>query len=126
MTMEAIKAAIPHREPFLLLDEIVEQEENWIVCSKTFSGDEFWYPGHYPNFPITPGVLLCEAAMQAGAVLLSRHLKDKPEAVPGRYAGQQRTIQADGIAGRDGSVGGGTRRAVVFGIFSESPRNGWW
>ena len=71
MTLEAIKAAIPHREPFLLLDEIVEQHETRIVCKKTFSGDEFWYAGHYPHFPITPGVLLCEAAMQAGAVLLA-------------------------------------------------------
>lgn len=71
MSLEAIKAAIPHREPFLLLDEIVEQGENRIVCKKTFTGDEFWYAGHYPHFPITPGVLLCEAAMQAGAVLLA-------------------------------------------------------
>jgi 3-hydroxyacyl-[acyl-carrier-protein] dehydratase len=54
-----------------LLDEIVEQGANRIVCKKTFKGDEFWYAGHYPHFPITPGVLLCEAAMQAGAVLLA-------------------------------------------------------
>ncbi len=74
MSLEAIKAVIPHREPFLLIDEIVEQEENRIVCRKTFKGDEFWYAGHYPQFPITPGVLLCEAAMQAGAVLLSKML----------------------------------------------------
>lgn len=82
MSLEAIKAAIPHREPFLLIDEIVEQEENRIVCRKTFTGDEFWYRGHYPQFPITPGVLLCEAAMQAGAVLLSKLVGDKPGAVP--------------------------------------------
>ena len=82
MTLEAIKAAIPHREPFLLIDEIIEQEHNRIVCSKTFSGDEFWYRGHYPDYPITPGVLLCEAAMQAGAVLLSQHCIDQPRAVP--------------------------------------------
>jgi len=82
MSLEAIKAAIPHREPFLLIDEIVEQSDHRIVCSKTFSGDEFWYRGHYPDFPITPGVLLCEAAMQAGAVLLSKHVKENPGAVP--------------------------------------------
>jgi len=75
MTLEAIKAAIPHREPFLLIEEIVEQSESRIVCRKRFSGDEFWYRGHYPHFPITPGVLLCEAAMQAGAVLLSGMLR---------------------------------------------------
>jgi 3-hydroxyacyl-[acyl-carrier-protein] dehydratase len=66
-----IEAAIPHRPPFLLIDEIVEQTDNRIVCRKTFSGDEYFFAGHYPGFPITPGVLLCETAMQAGAVLLS-------------------------------------------------------
>ena len=82
MSLEQIKAAIPHREPFLLIDEIVEQEENRIVCRKLFNGEEFWYAGHYPDYPITPGVILCEASMQAGAVLLSKHAADKPGAVP--------------------------------------------
>lgn len=82
MSLEAIQAAIPHREPFLLLDEIVEQSENRIVCRKTFTGDEFWYRGHYPDFPITPGVLLCEAAMQAGAVLLSSRVAQDSGKMP--------------------------------------------
>ena len=70
MSLATIEAAIPHRAPFLLIDEIVSQSENEIHCRKTFTGEEFWYAGHYPAFPLTPGVLLCEAAMQAGAVLL--------------------------------------------------------
>jgi len=78
MTLEAIKSAIPHREPFLLVDEIVEQSDTRIVCRKRFSGAEFWYRGHYPEFPITPGVLLCEAAMQTGAVLLAKYVADVP------------------------------------------------
>ena len=82
MSLEAIKTAIPHREPFLLIDEIVEQSEKRIVCRKRFTGDEFWYRGHYPEFPITPGVLLCEAAMQAGAVLLAKVVADNPDLVP--------------------------------------------
>jgi 3-hydroxyacyl-[acyl-carrier-protein] dehydratase len=82
MTLDSIKAAIPHREPFLLIDEIVEQSDNRIVCRKRFTGDEFWYRGHYPDFPITPGVILCEAAMQAGAVLLSKLVAESPDAVP--------------------------------------------
>jgi 3-hydroxyacyl-[acyl-carrier-protein] dehydratase len=82
MTSEAIKSAIPHREPFLLIDEIVEQSENHVVCRKRFTGDEFWYAGHYPTFPLTPGVLLLESAMQAGAVLLSRIVADNPDTVP--------------------------------------------
>src|SRR5215216_1058134 len=82
MSVERIKSAIPHREPFLLIDEIVEQTDNHIVCRKRFTGEEFWYPGHYPDFPLTPGVLLCEAAMQAGAVLLSKLFAGDPDSVP--------------------------------------------
>lgn len=82
MTREIIQRAIPHREPFLLVDEVVEQTDSRIVCRKRFSGDEFWYAGHYPDFPLTPGVLLCEAAMQAGAVLLAKFAADMPGSVP--------------------------------------------
>lgn len=72
MTKDAILAAIPHRPPFLFLDEIVEQSSDRILCRKTFAAGEFFYEGHYPSYPLTPGVILCEAAMQAGAVLLSQ------------------------------------------------------
>ena len=74
MSLEEIYAAIPHRPPFLLVDEIVEQTDSRIVCTKTFTGEEDFFAGHYPDFPLVPGVLLCEAAMQCGAVLLSKHL----------------------------------------------------
>jgi 3-hydroxyacyl-[acyl-carrier-protein] dehydratase len=82
MSLDYIKAAIPHRAPFLLLDEFVERTGQRIVCRKRFTGDEFWYAGHYPGFPLTPGVLLCEAAMQAGAVLLSNIAANSPGTVP--------------------------------------------
>jgi 3-hydroxyacyl-[acyl-carrier-protein] dehydratase len=82
VSLEQIKAAIPHREPFLLIDEIVEYAGNRIVCRKRFTGDEFWYAGHYPGFPLTPGVLLCEAAMQAGAVLLAKCVGSDSHGVP--------------------------------------------
>ncbi|MBN2217755.1 MAG: 3-hydroxyacyl-ACP dehydratase FabZ [Pirellulales bacterium] len=81
MTQPEILQAIPHRDPFLLVDRIVEQSENRIVCTKTFSGREDFFAGHYPGYPLVPGVLLCEAAMQAGAILLSRHLAGE---APGR------------------------------------------
>ena len=83
MSLEAIKAVIPHREPFLLVDEIVAQTDARIVCRKTFTGDEFWYQGHYPEFPLTPGVLLVEAAMQAGAVLLAEKVSGTFSSTPG-------------------------------------------
>lgn len=82
MSLEAIKSVIPHREPFLLIDEIVEQTENRIVCRKRFTGDEFWYAGHYPEYPLTPGVLLLESAMQAGAVLLAKLVENDVGTVP--------------------------------------------
>ena len=80
MTHHAILESIPHREPFLLVDEIVEQDEKAIVCRKTFTGDEFWFGGHYPEYPLVPGVLLCEAALQAGAILLSQRIDSEDEA----------------------------------------------
>jgi 3-hydroxyacyl-[acyl-carrier-protein] dehydratase len=82
MTLAQIHAAIPHRDPFLLLDEIVAQDDKRIVCRKKFRGDEFFYKGHYPQYPLTPGVLLCEAAMQAGAVLLAQHVPSADGRVP--------------------------------------------
>ena len=72
MTHEQILAAIPHRPPMLLLDEIIESEEDGIVCQKKFSAEEFFFQGHFPDAPIVPGVILCETALQAGAVLLAR------------------------------------------------------
>jgi 3-hydroxyacyl-[acyl-carrier-protein] dehydratase len=82
MTRQEILDAIPHRDPFLLVDEIVECTESRIVCTKTFSGEEYFFAGHYPGFPLVPGVLLCEAGMQCGAILLARHIRGAEGMVP--------------------------------------------
>lgn len=82
MSLAEIHAAIPHREPFLLVDEIVERGENRIVCRKHFDGKEYFFAGHYPDFPLVPGVILCEAAMQAGAILLSKLVDGDAQGVP--------------------------------------------
>lgn len=81
MSQDQIQAAIPHRPPMLLVDEIVEQDELRIVCRKTFRSDEFFFQGHYPGYPLVPGVILCESAMQAGAVLLAKFVQGA-EGVP--------------------------------------------
>ncbi|HUT93756.1 MAG TPA: 3-hydroxyacyl-ACP dehydratase FabZ [Thermoguttaceae bacterium] len=82
MTRQQIYDAIPHREPFLLVDEIVEWTDSRIVCTKVFSGEEEFFAGHFPGAPIVPGVLLCEASMQCGAILLSRLMAEAPGKVP--------------------------------------------
>jgi len=82
MSRQEILDAIPHRDPFLLIDDIVEQTESRIVGVKRFTGEEYFFAGHYPGFPLVPGVLLCEAAMQCGAVLLSRQLSGAEGKVP--------------------------------------------
>ncbi len=82
MSLGEIHAAIPHREPFLLIDEIVSRDEDHILCRKRFTGEEYFFAGHYPSFPLAPGVLLCEAAMQAGAVLLAGLIPHENGAVP--------------------------------------------
>jgi len=72
--MEAIYRAIPHRPPFLFVDEIVELEETRALCRRTLRADETFFEGHYPGNPITPGVLLCESVFQTGAILLVHRL----------------------------------------------------
>jgi len=67
----AIEALIPHREPFLWLDEVVELSETLVRARKRVAEDLEIFQGHYPDFPVLPGVLLCEAVFQAGAVLIA-------------------------------------------------------
>ncbi|MFQ9873380.1 MAG: 3-hydroxyacyl-ACP dehydratase FabZ [Oscillospiraceae bacterium] len=71
MDKEQIKAIIPHRDPFLLIDEVVEMEPGKrIVAKKYLSPDEYWFKGHFPQEPVQPGVLTIEMLAQAGAVLV--------------------------------------------------------
>jgi len=68
---------IPHRPPFLWVDQIVEHDDTSIVTRKTIPADLELFKGHYPDHPIMPGVLLCEAIFQSGALLMSYQLEGK-------------------------------------------------
>jgi len=64
-----IESILPHRDPFLLLDEVVELEPGRrVVARREVRSDDFWVPGHFPERAVMPGVLIVEAMAQAGAV----------------------------------------------------------
>lgn len=70
--MQAVTDLIPHRPPFLFVDAIVSETPDSLTARRTFRADEEFYAGHYPGAPITPGVLLCEAVFQTGALYMAR------------------------------------------------------
>ncbi len=80
--MEEVLKAIPHRPPFLLVDRVVEVTDARIRTTKQISAEEPFFKGHYPGNPIMPGVLICEAVFQTGAILLSRVVGDIGEGTP--------------------------------------------
>ncbi len=78
MTKTEIEAILPHREPFLFLDEITELTAGRSVTAfKTLTGDEEFFRGHFPGYPIFPGVLMIEAIAQAGAVIVLTQPENK-------------------------------------------------
>jgi 3-hydroxyacyl-[acyl-carrier-protein] dehydratase len=70
--ISAITDLIPHRPPFLFVDTIVSETADGLIAQRTLRPEEEFYKGHYPGAPITPGVLLCEAVFQTGALYLAR------------------------------------------------------
>ena len=72
LPIEEIKALIPHRPPFLWVDRIISCTETTIETEKDIPSDHEIFKGHYPGNPITPGVLLCEAIFQSGALLMAQ------------------------------------------------------
>ena len=65
-----IKNILPHRDPFLFIDEINDLGEDYIIGTKYVSDDEYYFKGHFPAAPVMPGVLQLETMAQAGGVLI--------------------------------------------------------
>ena len=72
--MEEILRRIPHRPPFLFVDRIIEINSDDATCELNVREDLDIFKGHYPDNPIFPGVLSCEAIFQAGAIFLSEKI----------------------------------------------------
>ncbi len=73
-----IERLIPHRDPFLWIDEVLEVGATRIAARKVVDPTLDLFRGHYPGQPVLPGVLLCEAAMQAGALLVATQTDPLP------------------------------------------------
>jgi 3-hydroxyacyl-[acyl-carrier-protein] dehydratase len=77
LDIQAIRDILPHRYPMLLVDRIEELEEDRVVGIKNVTVNEPFFIGHFPEFPVMPGVLLVEAMAQVAGVLVLSQIPDR-------------------------------------------------
>ena len=76
MDSKKIKEILPHRNPFLFIDEVYELNDNSILGLKHIKSDEYFFKGHFPEYPILPGVIIVEAMAQIGGILVLSKVPD--------------------------------------------------
>src|SRR5262252_718280 len=74
---DAIRDILPHRYPFLLVDKIIEMDEEHVVGIKNVTANEPFFLGHFPDFPVMPGVLIIEAMAQTAGVQVLSTIPDR-------------------------------------------------
>ena len=77
LDIHAIREILPHRYPRLLVDAILELEEERIVGIKNVTANEPFFAGHFPDFPVMPGVLIVEAMAQVAGILVLNQMPDR-------------------------------------------------
>jgi 3-hydroxyacyl-[acyl-carrier-protein] dehydratase len=77
LDVNEIRRILPHRYPMLLVDRIVELEPERIVGIKNVTGNEPFFSGHFPDFPVMPGVMIVEAMAQTAGVLVLKSIEDR-------------------------------------------------
>ena len=84
-----IKSVLPHREPFLFIDEVIEVEGTQrVIAVKYIKDSESYFSGHFPGNPVMPGVLIIEAMAQASVILFSLNRPEIAEGHPNYYLGK--------------------------------------
>jgi 3-hydroxyacyl-[acyl-carrier-protein] dehydratase len=71
-TMSEIENLLPHRRPFLFVDEVVQADDKKIIAKHIFTEKEFFFTGHFPEYPVVPGVILVETMAQSGGAGLRK------------------------------------------------------